>query len=197
MATLLELKEALESAVARNHGPLGTESVQQILAENLPSWEEIAPLVPHEHPYGRVTLFESHDYEVMIGCWDKGNWCDAHDHGPSEGAVYAYQGTIEHASYEMQSGVLAVSERCTIGSGELLPLPIGMIHSLANNISDEPYVGLHIYSPPTKDVRVFHLSSGDIYHITNDHGAWVPSDPSKILKVERNAFAFRNQAEKV
>jgi Cysteine dioxygenase type I len=192
MPSLQSLKQSLEQASSTTAHPLTAEDVMEILGRNLPDWSEIEPLVPHDNPYGRVTLFENEVFEVMIGCWDEGNWCDAHDHGPSVGAVYAYMGEIEHTSYALHDGVLEATERCCLSKDDLMPLGLGMIHSLTNIRSREPFVGLHVYSPPTSNVRVFHIATGDIYHVTNDQGAWVPTDPKKIKHIEKKAFRFRN-----
>ncbi len=192
MSSLDSLKKALEEASKKSDRNFTAEEVMEILGRNLPPFSEIEPLIPHERPYGRVTLFENEHFEVMIGCWDKGNWCDAHDHGPSVGAVYGYCGQIEHTSYSLTDGILETTERCTISESDLLPLGLGMIHSLTNPSNDQPFVGLHLYTPPTHDVRVFHLATGDIYHVTSDQGAWVPTDPKNIKHIEREAFSFRN-----
>jgi len=188
--TLASLYKALEEAT-----DYSIDSLRCILEQELPSWEEVKPLVPNGDPYGRVLLFHNENVEVMIGAWKRGDWCAAHDHGPSIGVCYSYSGQIEHASYELSGKELHMVERCTISDNAFLPLDLGMIHSLCNTSSDEPYVGLHIYSPPTRDVRVFDIESGNIYHITDDHGAWVPEDPSKIRKVEEKVFTLKNSVE--
>ena len=173
------------------------EALTRIAEQNLPTWEEIEPLVCAGHPYGRITLAEAPNFEVMIGCWTKGNWCDAHDHGDSIGVCWAYKGTIDHVSYELHGEYLDAVERCSIGKDDVVPLKLGLIHSLVNTSSDEPFVGLHIYSPPTKDVRVFDLKHGDIYHVHSDQGAWIPEDLENVKAIERAQFTFRNQTEAV
>ncbi|MEO6938945.1 MAG: cysteine dioxygenase family protein [Candidatus Kapaibacterium sp.] len=169
-------------------------NLMRIMEENLPPWSEIEPLVAYGDPYGRVTLVETSQFEIMIGSWKKGDWCEAHDHGPSVGAVHAYSGNIEHFSFRFADadGDLHLMERCSISKDDALTLDLGMIHSLTNTSSDTPFVGLHVYSPPTHDVRVFDLKTGDIFHITNDHGAYVPEDPTKIVKHEPKRFRYRN-----
>lgn len=184
--TLQSLYAALAATEDRS-----IENLRCIMERELPTWEEIENLVPKGEPYGRVLLFDNGVVEVMIGAWERGNWCEAHDHGPSIGVCYSYAGSIEHCSFELHGKDLTLHERGTVTSGMTLPLDSGMIHSLCNSSSDTPYVGLHIYSPPTRDVRVFDLKNGDIYHITDDHGAYVPEDPSKIRSVEKNAFTLR------
>jgi hypothetical protein len=186
MSSLASLKLALEDASKYADRIFTAEDVMEILGRNLPPFSEIEPMIPHEHPYGRVTLFENEKFEVMIGCWDKGNWCDAHDHGPSVGAVYGYAGEIEHTSYELHDGLLDATERCTITKDDLLPLGPGMIHSLTNPTGEGPFVGLHVYTPPTHDVRVFHLATGDVYRVTSDQGAWVPTDPNLCVESALN-----------
>src|SRR5947209_2987343 len=93
---------------------LGMESMERILQEHLPSREEIIAISKAELPYGRTMLYLDDRLEVIIGCWPRGGWCDAHDHGPAEGVVYAYCGEIEHFSYEFHDGMLDLVEHITM-----------------------------------------------------------------------------------
>lgn len=187
MNTIASLLDALEKS-----NDLSIESLEQILEANLPSREEIIAASKAELPYGRSMLRLNDRYEVIIGCWPKGGWCDAHDHGEAVGIVYSYGGGIEHFRYEMRDGLLDLVEHATMKTNECVRLEAGMIHSLQNVSSDEPYIGLHIYSPPTSDVRVFDLKTGDIYHVTDDYPALIPTDKEKIVKHEKGKFVFRN-----
>jgi hypothetical protein len=104
------------------------------------------------------------------------------------GLCYGYSGEVEHCRYAFNETEITIAERSYLRAGQFAELTAGMIHALANVRSEIPYVGLHIYTPATQNVRVFDLNKGDIYHVTDDHGAWVPTDPSKIRKIERQAF---------
>ncbi|MEI8135527.1 MAG: cysteine dioxygenase family protein [bacterium] len=187
MSTLSTLVDALSKAP-----DLSMETMERILQENLPSREEVIAASAPELPYGRTMLYMDDKLEVIIGTWPKGGWCDAHDHGTAEGIVYSYGGEIEHFRYEFQDGVLDLVEHERMRSNESLRLERGMIHSLQNVNSDEPYVGLHIYSPPTSDVRVFDLKTGDIYHVTDDYPALIPKESEKIVRHEKGSFTFKN-----
>jgi hypothetical protein len=183
--------DALLAALEKSED-LSIESLEQILQNNLPSREEIVAVSKAELPYGRTILRLNDRYEVIIGCWPKGGWCDAHDHGEAIGIVYAYGGEIEHFRYEYHNGFLDLVEHVTMKSNESFRLEQGLIHSLINVSSEEPYIGLHIYSPPTSDVRVFDLKSGDIFHVTDDYPALIPKESEKIVKHEKGKFKFQN-----
>jgi hypothetical protein len=172
---------------------LSIESLEQILAEHLPSKEDIIAVSKAELPYGRTMLYLDKDLEVIIGCWPRGGWCDTHDHGPAEGIVYAYEGEIEHFRYELHDDVLDLVEHETMRKNESFRLEAGMIHSLQNISSDEPYIGLHIYIPPTSNVRVFDLKTGDIYHVTDDYPALIPDTTENVLQHEKGKFTFVNR----
>ncbi|MEP7236051.1 MAG: hypothetical protein ABI778_12220, partial [Ignavibacteriota bacterium] len=131
-------------------------------------------------------------FEVIIGCWPKGGWCDAHDHGTAIGIVYSYGGEIEHFRYDLHDGSLDLVEHSTMKPHESYRLESGLIHSLMNVASDEPYIGLHIYSPPTADVRVFELKSGDIYHVADDAMAIIPKQKADAVRHEAGKFNFQN-----
>jgi hypothetical protein len=172
---------------------LSIESLERILAEHLPAKEEIMALINAELPYGRTMLYLDDHLEVIIGCWPRGGWCETHDHGPAVGVVYAYEGEIEHFRYELHQNSLDLVEHHTMRKFESFRLEPGLIHSLQNISSDEPYVGLHIYAPPTSNVRVFDLKTGDIYHVTDDYPALIPSEDDNILLHERGKFTFQNK----
>src|ERR1041385_8866648 len=142
--------------------------------------------------YGRTMLYLDKELEVIIGAWPRGGWCDTHDHGTAEGIVYAYDGEIEHFRYELNGDILELVEHETMRKNESFRLEAGLIHSLQNISSDAPYVGLHIYVPPTSNVRVFDLKTGDIYHVTDDYPALVPESEEHILDCEKEKFTFRN-----
>ncbi len=187
MSSIEALLEAL-----KNSDDLSIESLERILQENLPLREDILAVSKAEMPYGRSMLHLDDKFEVIIGCWPKGGWCDAHDHGDAVGIVYAYGGEIEHFRYELHDGFLDLVEHQTMKLNEAFRLEQGLIHSLVNVSSDEPYIGLHIYSPPTSDVRVFDLKTGDIYHVTDDYPALIPNDSKNIVKHEKGKFKFQN-----
>ncbi|HYM19802.1 MAG TPA: cysteine dioxygenase family protein [Candidatus Kapabacteria bacterium] len=188
MASTIELlTQALDSAA--DYSP---QTLERILQEYLPSEAEIAALAEGVFPYGRTMLKLTDEYEMIIGCWPRGGWCDVHDHGEAVGIVYSYGGEIEHFEYRLNDGCLELFEQTTIRSGDFKQLTAGMIHSLQNISSDAPYIGLHIYSPPTSDVRVFDVHKGDIYHVTDDAFAIIPKDERCIRAVEVKCFSYKN-----
>jgi len=187
MNTIAALLEALQHSK-----DLSMESMQRILEEHLPPAEEINGIIRAELPYGRTMLYMDDRLEVIIGCWPRGGWCDAHDHGDAVGVVFSYGGEIEHFRYELNEGVLDLIEQETMRADQCFRLEKGLIHSLQNISSDEPYIGLHIYSPPTSDVRVFDLKTGDIYHVTDDYPALIPKEKEKIVRHEKRKFIFHN-----
>src|SRR5579872_7026497 len=134
MNSIDTLLEALKNSKDRS-----IESMERILLEYLPSREEIIAISKAELPYGRTMLYLDNDLEVIIGCWPRSGWCDAHDHGPAAGIVYAYSGEIEHFRYELHDGNLELVEQMTMRPDECFPLEPGLIHSLQNISSDEPY----------------------------------------------------------
>ncbi len=186
-ATLDRLISALDSAPDYTY-----ETLEKILAENLPDPAEVRALAESVFPYGRTMIKLTDQYEVIIGCWPQNGWCDAHDHGEAIGLVYSCGGEVEHFDYRLNGDTLELYHQSTIKGGQIMRLPADMIHSLQNISSVEPYVGLHLYAPPTRDVRVFDTRNGDIYHITDDAAAVVPKEDSCIRSIERRCFTFKN-----
>lgn len=186
-ATIASLLEALDNAADHS-----VESLERILAENMPSKEEIRSVAEVVMPYGRTLLKLTDKYEVIIGTWPKNGWCDAHDHGDAVGIVKSFGGDVVHLEYRMNGDCLELFCQSEIKDGEQARLAKGMIHALHNVSSDDPYVGLHLYSPPPVDVRVFDIKNGTIFHIANDAPSIIPTDPKDIIKVEEKCFSFKN-----
>jgi hypothetical protein len=185
--TIASLLEALDNATDHS-----VESLERILADNLPSKAEVCAASESVMPYGRTLLKLTDKYEVIIGTWPKSGWCDAHDHGDATGVVRSYGGDVVHLEYRMNGDCLELFHQSEIKEGEQARLPMGMIHALHNVSSDEPYVGLHLYAPPPKDVRVFDIKNGTIFHIANDAASIIPTDPKDIISVEEKCFTFKN-----
>ena len=185
--TIESLVNALDSAT-----DYSLETLEEILAEHLPAEEEIRARAESVYPYGRTMLKLTDEYEVIIGCWPKSGWCDVHDHGDAIGLVHSYGGEVEHFEYRFSDHTLELFHQTTLRSGDTKPLYAGMIHSLMNVNSEDPYIGLHLYVPPTKDVRVFDTRSGDVYHVTDDAFAIIPKDERCIRSVEKNCFTYKN-----
>jgi hypothetical protein len=171
---------------------LSMENLERIMADNLPSEDEICNISSATLPYGRTPIKATDKYELIIGCWPRNGWCDAHDHGNAIGVVHSYSGAIEHFRYELNGDSLDLVEQSTISKGETARLELSMIHALQNVSSDDPYIGLHLYVPPTSHVRVFDLRNGDIYHVTDESAALIPNDERFIARKEEKVFTYRN-----
>ena len=179
-------------AALENTTDFSIENLEKIMAENLPSEQDICTIAESTLPYGRTPLKATSNYELIIGCWPRNGWCDAHDHGTAIGVVHSYSGEVEHFRYELNDKHLDLVEHSRICKGETARLEPGMIHALQNVSSDDPYVGLHLYAPPTSHVRVFDLRNGDIYHVSDESAALIPNDERFIVSKEAGAFTYRN-----
>lgn len=168
------------------------ENLERIMSEHLPSREEVCTAAESALPYGRTMLKLTDKYELIIGTWPRNGWCDAHDHGDAIGVVHGYSGEIEHFRYQENGANLDLIEHSKLHTGDTARLDHHMIHALQNVSSDEPYIGLHLYAPPTSNVRVFDLRNGDVYHVTDDSAALIPKDERFIVRKEEKAFTYRN-----
>ena len=112
-ATIASLLEALDTAT-----DYSIESLERILAENSPSKEEICAASDAVMPYGRTLLKMTDTYEVIIGCWPRNGWCDAHDHGNAVGIVKSYGGVVVHLNYRFNGDTLELFGQSEIKNGE-------------------------------------------------------------------------------
>lgn len=168
------------------------ENLELIMREHLPEEKEVLDISSATLPYGRTLIKATDRYELIIGAWPRNGWCDPHDHGEAIGVVHGYSGEIEHFRYEMNGASLCLVEQSRLHKGATARLDHRMIHSLQNVSSDEPYVGLHLYAPPTSNVRVFDVRNGDVYYVTDESAALIPRDERFIVRKETKAFAYRN-----
>jgi rhodanese-related sulfurtransferase/quercetin dioxygenase-like cupin family protein len=123
--------------------PLASHILEDIasgLATSAPLWRAMA----HHDPSRRnpVRLLATDRYEVWVIGWTPGQGVALHDHGPSAGVLTVTEGTlVESAS--LPSGPV----RTGIAAGQSRPLPVGVVHELANH-GPEHATSIHVYSPP-------------------------------------------------
>jgi len=128
--------------------------VLQRILENLeidPKWlrSQIPDNLSSEQ-YHRQVLHQAGNYEVGLVCWPVACGTMIHDHGSdrSHGMVRILKGQVFNRIYQRsgENGVRLVDEQVS-ETGALLPVPVGLIHSMGNHSDDELAMSLHLYCP--------------------------------------------------
>jgi quercetin dioxygenase-like cupin family protein len=118
------------------------------LVEELAATDLWQPLVISDRRRRRYRLlFEDPRLDVWVLSWMPGQRTGFHDHGASNVALTALQGTV----LEQQMRLGAASIERELVPGRFQQGPAGYIHSVAH-AAGEPAVTLHAYSPPLVDV---------------------------------------------
>jgi predicted metal-dependent enzyme (double-stranded beta helix superfamily) len=131
--------------------PAGTLSPADLgrLVEDVAGRPELwQPLVIHDRRRRRYRLlFEDPRLDVWVLSWMPGQRTGFHDHGRSNVALTALQGSV----LEQQMRLATASSERELTPGRCRLGAAGYIHSVAHAAGD-PAVTLHAYSPPLVDV---------------------------------------------
>lgn len=139
-----------------------------------------APLPQDGTPYSRKILYNGPEGEAMIAHWPAGKVCSPHDHGDARGVVTILKGGFLEQAYRISEDSLKkAGPEHRYSLSDVLPVMPQMIHSMR---AETEGVTLHLYAPPIREMKVYDQHT--VYTVSDNCGAWVPSDPSLILRRE-------------
>lgn len=148
------------------------------------SESELSPHLgtPGVFPYGRKLLYQSSEVEVLVMNWATDRECSPHDHGQSFGWVMVVSGTAVHRLFTLNQADVPVEFGVRKEeTGRCFFAPRGMIHSMGNMTVD-PLVTLHVYSPPITNMKVYDLLNCSVCVVSDDCGAWWPQEQRQIVR---------------
>jgi predicted metal-dependent enzyme (double-stranded beta helix superfamily) len=104
------------------------------------------------------------DYEIWLLSWLPGQRTGFHDYGEAAGAFAVAQGDLRE--------MLASPGRTAIGSriapaGSVTRFGHGHLHDVAN-VSAEPAVSVHAYSPPLTAMRRYEMTASGLALVRTD-----------------------------
>lgn len=107
-----------------------------------------------EGRYDRQLLHQGHDYEVVLAVWPKGIQTLVHDHGSqaSQGMVKVLAGSIFNQTYLPDGDQVRPDSRQVFKSGDLIGVPVGLVHAMGHTGAGEYAASLHFYTPMIIDV---------------------------------------------
>jgi len=129
------------------------------IAANPSEWADLVRFDLTERFY--VRLRRTDDVEVWLICWDIGQDTLLHDHGGSAGAFTVARGSLfEDFGATDQPGLR--TRRHT--EGDAVGFGVGYLHNLVN-VSTEPTVSVHAYSPPLRAMNFYCWLPTGMHHL--------------------------------
>jgi predicted metal-dependent enzyme (double-stranded beta helix superfamily) len=157
MATLRQ-DLTLSQAPARL-SPARLSRIVRSLASSPAQWRSIVQFTADHRWYYRLGQAEpSPDYEVWLLSWLPGQETGFHDHGDAAGAFAVADGELQEVTGI--PGSPAVRDR-VLTSGTVRAFGAAHVHDV-RNISAQPAVSVHAYSPPLSAMRRYELTSSGL-----------------------------------
>ena len=178
--------QTLESADRNTH----LLALQAYLKMDAPVFQELRKISVSDpsKPYGRNVLLQTDDLEVMIAHWTRETPCVHHDHGGSVGVIRVLQGRGRHRIWTVDAdGLRTVCEE-TVAAGETMMCGSDLIHSMADDGADEPFITLHMYIRSIDHMIVFDLEKEQTLMVDGACGAWIPDDGMELVRHRKNGF---------
>ena len=122
--------------------------------------------------------------------WRPGATCAPHDHGATaSGTIHVLHGTFIERRFVLERGELRVTSETRITAPALLSIPAGVIHDMQllegqGLAGEDGGMTVHVYTPRIEHMRVYDTAARETLIVVDDQGAWIPSDPARIVARE-------------
>jgi len=132
-------------------------------------------------PYGRTLVHADDAHEMILMRWRPGMPCAPHDHGGASGVIHLLEGVFTERVYAREGDRLIVVAERTVTAPAVVTVGPGHLHDMS---CDRAGASLHVYRPRIAAMRVYDLARREALVVSDDCGAWIPSDPTLILARE-------------
>lgn len=122
--------------------------------------KEVLPFIlePAEFPYGRNTIFQSDNVEVVVIHLPANTSSSAHDHGYSYGCEIVLEGQLVNRVYSFdEQRELQIVKEERFPPGSICRIHKGDVHSI-NNEREERLITLNVYAPPIRDATSYKVA---------------------------------------
>ncbi|MEY2831287.1 MAG: hypothetical protein RLZZ574_545 [Cyanobacteriota bacterium] len=114
--------------------------------------------------YQRRILYRDSCCEIILVCWQPGQFSSIHDHGDSLNVTFVYQGVLTSKTFTRNDSATEtlsplLLEEKYLQPGELIGVDRAQIHQLANT-SEQNLVTLNFYAKPLQQMQVYNSMSG-------------------------------------
>ncbi|HEY0450590.1 cysteine dioxygenase family protein [Actinophytocola sp.] len=122
-------------------------------------WANIVRFDLTERFYSRLHVDDA--VEVWLICWDIGQDTLLHDHGGSVGAFTVARGSLLEDFGAVRRTGLRTRRHTT---GDSVGFGVDYLHNLVN-VSTEPTVSIHAYSPPLRAMNFYCWLPSGMHHL--------------------------------
>ena len=148
---------------------LGEARLSQIvtaLAARPGGWGDVVRFEAGRRWYQRLELAD--DHEVWLLSWLPGQSTGFHDHGRAAGAFAVAQGQVRERTVAAGQGQPV--RNLTVARGSVRAFGPHYAHDVVN-VSAEPAITVHAYSPPLTAMRRFKLTGSGLVHTATEQAA--------------------------
>lgn len=113
--------------------------------------------------YTRNCVIDNEEFELILLCWQPGQFTPIHDHGGEECWVKIIEGEFNETIYkENEAGKLDVVKTTQSKANDITYMVDFMgFHSL-ENLSKKKSLSLHLYAKPIRSCQVFDEETGEL-----------------------------------
>jgi predicted metal-dependent enzyme (double-stranded beta helix superfamily) len=133
------------------------------LATRPDGWGEVVRFESGRRWFQRLELTD--DHEVWLLSWLPGQNTGFHDHGIAAGAFAVAEGQVRERTVAMGQGQPV--RNLTVARGSVRAFGPHYVHDVIN-VSAEPAVTVHAYSPPLTAMRRFELTESGLMHTSTE-----------------------------
>jgi predicted metal-dependent enzyme (double-stranded beta helix superfamily) len=159
LATRSARGTALAAPAAPGLSPARLGQIAGALAARLDDWSDVLRFDSGRRWYRRLVLDD--DHEVWLLTWLPGQGTGFHDHGRAAGAFAVARGRLREL---IAAGPVQQVRQRTLTAGGIRAFGPRHVHDVAN-VSGEPAVSVHAYSPPLTAMRRYDLTPAGLVHI--------------------------------
>ncbi len=106
--------------------------------------------------YTRNCIVENEKFELILLCWEKGQFTPIHDHGGEECWVRVIEGEFRETIYkESELGELSEVRSAISKTNEITYMIDFMGFHRLENLSEKRSMSLHLYAKPIRNCNVF------------------------------------------
>jgi cysteine dioxygenase len=106
--------------------------------------------------YTRNCIFENEKFELILICWEAGQFTPIHDHGGEECWVKVLEGEFKESIYKLEPNGKLVNVKSVISKkGDITYMIDFMGFHRLENLSNKRSISLHLYAKPIHDCQIF------------------------------------------
>jgi cysteine dioxygenase len=118
-----------------------------------------------DQAYSRRLVHRTPQFELLLLCWQPGQFSPIHDHSDSLNVTRVCQGGLTSREFVRTAEGVKQSKSVELEPNAVVAVDRHAIHQLANT-SDAPLVTFHVYARPLQDIQVYCPRSGLVETVT-------------------------------